>query len=50
MSFYVYDPDPEPTLYGPFESEAAAREYANLIHPDDGEGNAIVLSLTVPWR
>jgi len=52
MIWYVFDPDPTdvfgPVLYGEFPTEDAAREYANLLYPDDGDGNAVVVSLTEP--
>jgi hypothetical protein len=57
-SCYVYDPTPEQpdegfpvlcggypgaTLYGPFGSVREAGEFANVSHPDDMNGNAVVL-------
>jgi hypothetical protein len=48
----VYDPDPIglawPPLVGPFPSYAAAYQYANEAHPEDGIGNALILKLVAP--
>lgn len=51
MPYYVFDPTPtdpllqypQGSLAGPFHTKDDADEYANYTHPDDGDGNAIVL-------
>lgn len=46
-NYFVYDSTPVspewPALAGPFATEADAYEYANVSHPEDGDGNAVVL-------
>jgi hypothetical protein len=47
VNYFVYDPQPidreGPVLVGPFATKDEAEEYANVTHPDDGSGNAVVL-------
>lgn len=51
-TWYVYDPSPADNgpamLYGPFPHPAAAEDYANALHPDDGSGNTVILSPVAP--
>ncbi len=52
MSYFVYDPNPiggpSPVLVGPFDTEDEAWSWANVMHPDDGNGNAEVLKAVKP--
>jgi hypothetical protein len=56
MSYFVFDPDPirewhpagGPTLVGPFQSRKEAETYANVSHPEDMDGNAVVLKAVAP--
>lgn len=60
MPWYVYDPAPEladegtdPKLYGPFlgpDAEHDAREFANVMHPDDSSGDCVLLQPTSPLQ
>lgn len=46
-NWFVYDPDPTdepgPVLYGPFDTEWEADDYANYSHEDDESGNTVIL-------
>jgi hypothetical protein len=57
--WYVFDKDPMPELYpqggpvlvgpkGGFETKAEAQEQANLMHDEDGSGNAVVVQRVDP--
>lgn len=61
--FYIYDPSPEqtdenlpvicggypgPTLYGTWPTKADAEDFANVTHPDDESGNAVILEAHRP--
>ncbi len=52
MAWYVFDPAPidqaGPVLVGPFPSQAAAAEYANVTHDEDESGNTVVLQAVAP--
>jgi hypothetical protein len=53
VDWFIYDPNPtdasHPVLLGPFDTRAAAEQHANLIHADDGDGDAEVLA-PIPVR
>jgi hypothetical protein len=53
-TWFVFDPSPEPAygpgpkLFGPFDKESEADEYANLLHDEDGSGDTVVVQRTTP--
>lgn len=51
-NWFVYDPEPidsdAPALVGPFDTYAEAEERANVLHPDDGIGNCVILQAATP--
>lgn len=50
--WFVFDPEPDdepwPSLFGPFETQELAEDYANVSHPEDSSGNTVVLQAVQP--